>query len=919
MSVITGTTLGEDLIGTSGNDTINGNGGNDRFYGLEGDDALIGGSGNDFFFNSPGNDTAFGYGGDDHFYYSVVHHSTPDQERFFGGDGTDQLHVQLGYNTPFWLENRPDEFGLGSASNGVKFRSIELFDITTGAGNDTLRVGDGDDWILSGDGSDILYGEGGHDTLRGGGGADSIFGGAGDDQIDGDNGGTTTGNDTINAGSGNDSVYGGGGDDQIHGETGDDWIIGEAGDDRIYGGQGADTLSGGDGNDLLSALGFGVTTPEASNEVLHGGAGNDTLIGSSGNDWLRGGEGNDHLSVFSGQNTLEGGDGNDTINDGFTADLIDAGDGNDLISAGRGADTVHMGFGDDTVLANLFIAEIHGGAGADMLVYENFTSVNVDLAAGTSRSQGFQFSFTGIEHVNGTFHDDTILGNEFDNSLFGGDADDSLVGRDGNDTLTGGLNRDQLDGGDGNDLLSGGSHNDTLRGGDGNDTLLGGDGVDIALFDLALSEFQFQRRPDALYAVSNEGVDLIGDAMEQVSLAGQVLSYNDIWLLADIYGSSDIDTIDGAAHTTRIFGLGGSDWINYAGGNDTINGGSGNDMVSFLAMQDVAGGSSTGYRLVVDLQAGTATGFNNAELLELEAVERVTGTVFADHIRGTAGDNQLRGGGGYDWFVATAGSDTMEGGSGLDMVSYAEWQGTDPNAIADVFSVTGAPPNATNLSGVEVNLATGRGSGNLAQGHQYLGIERVTGSGRQDVLYGDAGQNNLRGMADADWFVGSTGGRERYFGGDGVDTITYFQSETGIVASLRNGALVGGMETGFGTGGDAAQDLYFEIENLIGTAYGDRLTGNADRNQINGLGGDDMLFGYQGNDQLMGGLGDDTLNGGSGSDYAIFTGTQAEYTLTRTGTRDVRVEGIEGVDLLQDIEYFRFSDGDIRVWDLPIT
>ena len=80
-----------------------------------------------------------------------------------------------------------------------------------------------------------------------------------------------------------------------------------------------------------------------------------------------------------------------------------------------------------------------------------------------------------------------------------------------------------------------------------------------------------------------------------------------------------------------------------------------------------------------------------------------------------------------------------------------------------------------------------------------------------------------------------------------------------------------------------------------------------------------MLFGYQGNAQLRGGLGDDTLNGGSGSDYAIFTGTQAEYTLTRTGTRDVRVEGIEGVDLLQDIEYFRFSEGDIRVWDLPIT
>jgi Ca2+-binding RTX toxin-like protein len=149
--------------------------------------------------------------------------------------------------------------------------------------------------------------------------------------------------------------------------------------------------------------------------------------------------------------------------------------------------------------------------------------------------------------------------------------------------------------------------------------------------------------------------------------------------------------------------------------------------------------------------------------------------------------------------------------------------------------------------------------------------------------------------------------------------VTYFQSETGVTASLRNGALVDGKETGYGTGGDAALDLYFEIENLIGTFYGDRLTGNSERNQINGLGGDDMIFGYQGNDQLMGGLGNDTIDGGAGSDYAIFTGTQAEYTVTRTGTRDARIEGIEGVDTLLDVEYFRFSDGDIRVWDLPIV
>ena len=198
-------------------------------------------------------------------------------------------------------------------------------------------------------------------------------------------------------------------------------------------------------------------------------------------------------------------------------------------------------------------------------------------------------------------------------------------------------------------------------------------------------------------------------------------------------------------------------------------------------------------------------------------------------------------------------------------------------------------------------------------------IERITGSSYQDVFFGDANQNDFRGLGGYDWFVGSAGGRERYFGGAGIDTVTYYLSTSGVGASLRNGVgLVGGQETGYGTAGDAVRDLYFEIENLVGSNYADSLTGNNERNQLSGLSGDDILFGYGDIDYLKGGAGNDTLNGGAASDYALYDGDLADYTLTRTASNLVTIAGPDGTDSLIDVEYFRFADQDVNIWSLAI-
>lgn len=65
------------------------------------------------------------------------------------------------------------------------------------------------------------------------------------------------------------------------------------------------------------------------------------------------------------------------------------------------------------------------------------------------------------------------------------------------------------------------------------------------------------------------------------------------------------------------------------------------------------------------------------------------------------------------------------------------------------------------------------------------------------------------------------------------------------------------------------RDTLTSIENVTGSAYGDRLVGNDGNNVLSGLAGDDQLVGAGGNDTLDGGAGIDTMTGGTGDDIYI--------------------------------------------------
>jgi Ca2+-binding RTX toxin-like protein len=144
---IDGSTKGELIEGTPGNDilsggmladTIHGGDGNDVIYGSGGNDLIDGGAGNDILLDGEGDDILVGGSGND------VLGAVSGNDLLQGGDGDDHLAAQAGKTV---LEGG-DGDDLLEFDSGVFFGLPPAFDITLdgGAGSDTFRVGN---WISS--------------------------------------------------------------------------------------------------------------------------------------------------------------------------------------------------------------------------------------------------------------------------------------------------------------------------------------------------------------------------------------------------------------------------------------------------------------------------------------------------------------------------------------------------------------------------------------------------------------------------------------------------------------------------------------------------------------------------------------------------------------------------------------------------
>ena len=101
------------------------------------------------------------------------------------------------------------------------------------------------------------------------------------------------------------------------------------------------------------------------------------------------------------------------------------------------------------------------------------------------------------------------------------------------------------------------------------------------------------------------------------------------------------------------------------------------------------------------------------------------------------------------------------------------------------------------------------------------------------------------------------------------------------------------------------------IENAVGGAGSDQITGNDQNNRLDGGAGDDTLNGGNGDDVLIGGAGNDTLDGGAGNDQVNFSGGFTDYTYSYNASLASWMFSnlISGTDLIKNIELFSFTDG----------
>jgi Ca2+-binding RTX toxin-like protein len=154
------------------------------------------------------------------------------------------------------------------------------------------------------------------------------------------------------------------------------------------------------------------------------------------------------------------------------------------------------------------------------------------------------------------------------------------------------------------------------------------------------------------------------------------------------------------------------------------------------------------------------------------------------------------------------------------------------------------------------------------------GKDRIEGGARAEVIFGKSGNDILMGNSGNDTLV-SGSGADRLIGGTGDDTASFHDAKAGVTADLSNS----GRQTG-----DAAGNLYFSIQNLLGSRFNDTLNGNDGMNRLEGGDGNDGVFGKGGMDTLIGGGGDDHLNGGERHDDLI--GGAGADTLVGGGDRD---------------------------------
>ncbi|MCX8155585.1 MAG: hypothetical protein N3J91_03895 [Verrucomicrobiae bacterium] len=600
--------------------------------------------------------------------------------------------------------------------------------------------------------------------------------------------------------------------------------------------------------------------------------------------------GNLGLSLQDDLENVTGGQGDDFLRGNALDNVLLGGPGNDWLEGRDGSETYV--FDTDEPWGMETIVEALGAPGHDILDFSGTTTRRIEVNLGllgvyqtVNDHLQIRFFNEGLEEVRGGALDDVIRGNGNANILRGGPGNDLLDGKGGDDLLDGGPGNDELDGGEGQDTIQetanthftltdyrlirgtgevdllrsievahltggAGANTFTLTGWTGRGSLSGGDGLDTVVW-AADANFTLS---DASLTMSLASGPMLLNSVERAQLIGgpgnNLLDATNFSGAATLSGKEGNDILRGGSGVNTLLGGPGNDLLTGGRGNDVLDGGEGTDILT----EDLTGAVwevvfvVQNHRLFITQVDPAPSPVDRSiyevdTLVDLEAVN-LTGSPQNDR---------------FDVSGWLRGPLLIDGGWGDDRIQVLALlpaglpapQGVTVTLTNSSLSFTGSTATI-NFVAVEQAAITGTERNDTFNVTAFSGIAWLYGLGGDDVFLDGPGPNWLEGGEGHDRFVFTPNGAvlndfNVVIGGGGTDTLDFSAFNVpvtvnlGLLMAIQNVA-AGELQLFF-----RAQDL----ENLIGGAGADTLTGNSLDNEITGGPGADTLAGGGGIDTLV--------------------------------------------------------------------
>jgi Ca2+-binding RTX toxin-like protein len=311
-----------------------------------------------------------------------------------------------------------------------------------------------------------------------------------------------------------------------------------------------------------------------------------------------------------------------------------------------------------------------------------------------------------------------------------------------------------------------------------------------------------------------------------------------------LVGGDGDDILTGGGGDDVLAGSRGDDMLTGMDGNDRLDTGPGPGTLDGLMLDGGAGidtADFSGMFVPVEANLGEGGAAYGEGGYDLDGMENLVGTAFADLLVGDDAANAIDCGGGDDETYGMGDKDRIHGGGGDDTL----------HGIGGGDSLDG-----------------GDGDDTLHGGDSGDGIEGGSGG---DTIHGggSSGSSNdvVRGETGSDVIYGGNG-RQVIFAGDGLDEV-YGEEGNDVVDGQDGEDMVfGGQGNDKARGGDGPDQVYGGLgsDSVDGDDGDDEVYGDSGSDHVDGGVGDDALFGGDSSDRLSDEDGDDVLNAGAGSD-----------------------------------------------------